>query len=113
MSAIVTRRRAGFAGSPGRAAEGSGDPFERSVRAIGGRPVPARAVAARDQVAVPVEALLGHALERRVVDVDDPEALRVAEPPLEVVEQRPDEVAADRRALRDRLPDRGQVLLEV
>ena len=34
------------------------------------------------------------ALERCVVDVDDAEALRVAVRPLEVVEQRPDEVAA-------------------
>src|SRR6266487_3810573 len=47
----------------------------------------------RDEVSVPVEALLGHPLERREVDVHHAEALPVAPPPLEVVEQRPDEVA--------------------
>src|SRR6266487_5193158 len=47
-----------------------------------------------DEVPVPVEAPLRDARERRVVDVDDPESLPVALRPLEVVEQRPDEVAA-------------------
>src|SRR5690242_11474794 len=46
-----------------------------------------RAAPARQQVAIPVEAVLRDALERREVDVHDPESLRVAERPLEVVEQ--------------------------
>src|SRR5262245_66301526 len=67
----------------------------------------------RDEVAVPVEAVLGHALERRVVDVDDPEALRVPVRPLEVVEHAPDEVPLHGCALRDRLRDRRDVVLDV
>src|SRR5213076_12665 len=58
--------------------------------------------AARDEVAVPVEAVLRNALERRVVDVDDPEALRVPVRPLEVVEQAPDEVALHGNAVGHR-----------
>src|SRR5919197_67061 len=48
-----------------------------------------------DEIAVPVEAPLGDALERRVVDEDDAEALPVPPPPLEFVEQRPKEVPLD------------------
>src|SRR5436190_19430293 len=54
-------------------------------------PVPVR----RDEVAVPERAALGRSALRREVDVHDPEAARVAVLPLEVVEQRPDVVAAD------------------
>src|SRR5581483_8332430 len=57
---------------------------------------PGRRAPAGDVVAIPVEAVLGHALERRVVDIDDAEPLRVTERPLEVVEQAPDEVALHR-----------------
>jgi len=64
-------------------------------------------------LAIPVEAVLGHPLERRIVDIDDPEALRVAEAPLEVVEEAPDEVAADRRAGVARASDRVDVRLQV
>src|SRR5437870_4155324 len=66
-----------------------------------------------DEVAVPVEAVLGHSLERRVVDVDDPEPLRVTVRPLEVVEQAPDEVPLDRRAVGNRSRNGGDVRLEV
>ncbi len=48
----------------------------------------------RDEVAVPVGAVLGDASLGRVVDVDDAEPHRVAPRPLEVVEERPREVAA-------------------
>src|SRR5262249_1146701 len=48
-----------------------------------------------DQPRIPVRAFLGDPLLRLVVDVDDPEPLRVPLGPFEVVEQRPDEVAAD------------------
>src|SRR5919197_159958 len=82
-----------------------------SARPDRGRP--RRSAPARDEVAVPVEAVLRHAVERRVVDVDDPEPLRVPVRPLEVVEQAPDEVAADRRAVRDRLQDGGDVGFDV
>src|SRR5262245_50788794 len=70
------------------------------------------AAPARDQVAVPVETVFRHALERRKVDVDDPEPLRIAERPLEVVEEAPDEVALDGRPGADRTRDRADVGLE-
>ena len=59
------------------------------------------------------KARLRDALERRVVDVDDPEPLRVALGPLEVVEQRPDVVALHRHAGGDRARDRVEVAGEV
>ena len=62
-----------------------------------------------DQVAVPGEARLRDPPQRRVVDVDDPEPLPVAMRPLEVVEQRPDEVARDRDAVGDCALDRVDV----
>ena len=37
----------------------------------------------RDEIAVPLEAVLRHALERLEVDVDDPEATRETEGPFE------------------------------
>ena len=56
----------------------------------------------RDEVAVPLEAVLRRALERLEVDVDDPEATRDTEGPFEVVEQGPEEVAPHGHAVRDR-----------
>src|SRR5919204_2533107 len=72
-----------------------------------------RAAPARDEVAVPVVAVFRYALERRIVDVDDPESLRVAVRPLEVVEKAPDEVTLHRRAIRDRARDRFEIGLDV
>src|SRR5438874_13466672 len=66
----------------------------------------------RDEVPVPVEAPLRHPLERRVIDVDDAEALPVPPAPLEVVEQRPDEVALHGGARLDGPTDCGDVPLE-
>src|SRR5262245_16035133 len=67
----------------------------------------------RDQVAVPERAALRDPPLRRVVDVDDPEPLVVAPLPLEVVEQRPDVVAANVHALRLRALDRVDVFPEI
>jgi hypothetical protein len=50
---------------------------------------------------------------RREVDVDDAEALRVSERPLEVVEQRPAEVAAQVDAVGDRALAGGEMLAQV
>src|SRR6266516_7519708 len=55
----------------------------------------------RDEVAVPVEALLRHPLERREVDIDHAEAFPVAPRPLEIVEQRPDEISLHGRSRLD------------
>src|SRR3954449_534928 len=57
---------------------------------------------ARDVVAVPEGAALGHAVASARVDVHEAEADGVAVLPFEVVEQRPVEVAADVGALLDR-----------
>src|SRR5690606_4547309 len=47
-----------------------------------------------DQPRHPPSAVLHRALQRVVIDVHDPEPLAVSVAPLEVVEQRPDEVSA-------------------
>src|SRR5690348_16899542 len=65
-----------------------------------------------DHLPVGVAAVLDGALLRLVVDVDEPEALCVAELPLEVVHQRPVAVAEHRHALRDRVVDGGEVVAE-
>src|SRR5919201_2625739 len=72
-----------------------------------------RAAPARDEVAKPVEAVLRYALERRIIDVDDPESLREAVRPLEVVEEAPDEITLHRRTFRDRARDRFEIGLDV
>ena len=58
---------------------------------------------APDDLRVEARARLGRAPLRGVVDVDDAEALREAVRPLEVVEERPGEVAAEVDAARDAL----------
>src|SRR3954471_11688485 len=67
----------------------------------------------RDAVAVPERAPLRDAPLGLVVDVDDSEPLRVAVLPFEVVEQRPDVVAAHVDALRTRTLHRVDVTAEV
>ena len=66
-----------------------------------------------DQVRVAPAAALDGPLLRRVVDVHQAEPLVVAVRPLEVVQQRPGEVAGQRRAALDRAGAGGQVLLQV
>src|SRR5215510_2151909 len=66
-----------------------------------------------DEVPVPREAVLRHPLEGVEVDVDDSEAAGVAERPLEVVEERPEEVAAHGHARRDSRSDCVEMALEV
>ena len=63
----------------------------------------------RDHVGVEVRAVLRRPLERLEVHVHQAEALREAERPLEVVEQRPGEIAAHVDALLDGRVDRAQV----
>src|ERR1700730_5507102 len=48
------------------------------------------------KIAIEIKRVLGPPCKRVVVDVDKPEALAVAERPLEIVEQRPHEIAAHR-----------------
>src|SRR5579859_6897123 len=59
----------------------------RYAIAIGSRPRPAR------QLREPAAAVLHDPFLALEVDVHDPEALRVAERPLEIVEERPGEIA--------------------
>src|SRR6185295_14546919 len=81
--------------------------------AIAGLALPEARAAARDHLGVKAGARLGGAPKRPVVDVDDAEALRIAMAPLEVVEQRPGEVAAHGGALFDRAADGAEVLAQV
>src|SRR3954469_17650822 len=62
-----------------------------------------------EELGVPAAAVLHPPLLRGVVDVDDAEPLAVAVGPLEVVHERPDEVALERDAVGDRLLRAGQV----
>src|SRR5919197_2106498 len=71
------------------------------------------ATGARDEVAVPETRPLRHAPLRRVVDVHEPEALRKAVLPLEVVEHRPREVAPDVDAVGHRPGQSSQVRAQV
>src|SRR5580765_3609861 len=82
-----------------------------SPRRYGRRP--RRACFRRDEVAVPVEAVLWNTLERRIVDVDDAEPLRIAMRPLEVVEQAPDEVPLHGRAVGNGAGNGVDVRLDV
>ena len=66
-----------------------------------------------DKVSIPAVAGLGYPLERLEVNVDDAEPLGVSIRPLEVVEQRPDEVAGDRDALVDRVCDGPEMGFEI
>src|SRR5262245_4281701 len=61
-----------------------------------------RVARACDGVTVPASTVLRRALAGLVVDVDQAEALGIAVRPLEVVEQAPDEVALDARAVLQR-----------
>src|SRR5580765_6065066 len=72
-----------------------------------------RLACTRDVVAIPVEAVLRHALEGRIVDVDDPEPLRVPVRPLEVVEQTPDKVSPHGSASGDGARDSLDVRCDV
>ena len=64
------------------------------------------------QLAVPAPGVLDGALLRREVDVGDPKTTVVAEGPLEVVEQRPGEVAAHVRSGVDRVGHRADHVLQ-
>src|SRR4051794_39685734 len=68
---------------------------------------------APDHLLVPLRAVLEHSLLRGVVDVHDPEALRVPLGPLEVVHQRPDEVPPQIHSGRQRIMAGAQVAVEV
>src|SRR5690348_12451545 len=62
---------------------------------------------------VPARAEFGRPALGGVVDVDDPEALAVALGPLEVVEERPEEIAPDVVALGEGPVEADEVLAEV
>src|SRR5208282_2262670 len=66
-----------------------------------------------DQLGVPSSRRLGSPLSRREVDIDEPEAIRVARAPFEIVEQRPDEIAAYVRTFPECRPHRADVGFEI
>src|SRR2546430_9444452 len=61
----------------------------------------------------PLIGRLGRALERREIDVNHAEAAAVAFRPFEVVEQRPDEIAAQFCTLGERAAGGGEVLAQI
>src|SRR5688572_1695011 len=65
-----------------------------------------------DDFTVPVIGILRRALLRLVVDVDETEAILVALAPLEVVEDRPVEVAGDRHAFRRGALEAAEIVRE-
>ncbi len=75
-------------------------------------PLTCELVRARD-LSVPVRRCLRDPLQRPVVDPHEPEPRPVSMRPLEVVEERPDEVAADVRPYLDRPVDGCHVAAQV
>src|SRR5690606_30264639 len=111
----LAARRAGAAGAAVMGAVMRSNEPERVVAALRTALEDALAVepVRGDDLGVELRAGLGDALLGRVVDVDQAEALVVAEGPLEVVHQRPGGVAAHVGALLDRVVDRGDVRPQV
>src|SRR5207302_10524983 len=65
------------------------------------------------ELAVEMERILGLALERRVIDMDEAEALAEAEAPFEIVEQRPDEIALHVDTRRNRIHYRAEIAAQI
>src|SRR5690606_30783399 len=86
---------------------------ERQVAETGTRGEPRLHGVRGDHPAIVVGAVLQNAPLRRVVHIHDPEAPAVAPRPLKVIEERPDEVAFERRPLADRRVAGREVALEV
>src|SRR5579875_2144629 len=72
-----------------------------------------RLAKSRDETTVPVAALFDDAALRCVIHIDDAETLTISFGPLKVIQQRPDEVAAQWRALLQRLRRCLDVLAQV
>src|SRR6185437_363810 len=79
----------------------------RLTRALLHRPIGA------NHPGIVAAAILDYAALGRVVHVDDAEAFGVALGPLEIVEEGPDEVAAERRTLGDCLPGGAEMIAQV
>src|SRR3954454_143294 len=92
--------------SPSTARVPSGKTFETSSNAIDAT------AHLPDVIPVPERAALHCPLLGLEVDADDPEALRVAVLPLEVVQQRPRVVALDPHAVRCGAPQRLEVVAQ-
>src|SRR5258708_6660659 len=60
-----------------------------------------------------MERILGPPLERRVVDMDEAEALAEAEAPFEIVEQRPDEIALHVDARDDGVENGAEIAAQI
>src|ERR1700730_4616667 len=65
------------------------------------------------KIAIEIERVFGPPCKRFVVDVDQPEALAVAERPLEIVEQRPDEITAHRDSDLDCVEHRAEIVAQI
>src|SRR6266446_6198227 len=65
------------------------------------------------EIAIEIKRILRPPYERLVVDVDKPEALAVAERPLEIVEQRPHEITAHRDSGFDCVEHRSEIVAQI
>src|ERR1700730_16352850 len=65
------------------------------------------------KIAIEIKRVLGPPCKRVVVDVDKPEALAVAERPLEIVEQRPHEITAHRDPDLDCVEYRAEIVAQI
>src|ERR1700730_7650399 len=65
------------------------------------------------EIAIEVKRVLRPPCERLVVDVDKPEALAVAERPLEIIEQRPYEITAPRDSGFDCVEHRSEIVAQI
>src|SRR4029450_2984544 len=109
----TTTRNSPSATSRLRSSTATAPPSKTLRRSRNSSSATSAAVPSRDQVPVPECASFRDPALGRVVDVDDPEPLRVAPLPLEVVEERPDVVAANVDSLGPSLLDGGDVRTQV
>src|SRR5438445_13764962 len=65
------------------------------------------------EIAIEIKRVLRPPCKRVVVDVDKPEALAVAERPLEIVEKRPHEITAHRHSGRDRIEYCAEIISQI
>src|SRR4029079_18424583 len=109
----TTTRNSPSATSRFRSSTATAPPSKTLRRSRNSSSATSAAVPSRDQVPVPERASFRDPALGLVVDVDDPEPLRVAPLPLEVVEERPDVVATDVDSLGPSLLDGGDVRTQV
>src|SRR5271167_2366632 len=65
------------------------------------------------ELGIKMERILEPPFQRGEIDVHEPEPSAVTERPLEIVEQRPHEITADRHARLDRIEHRSEIAAQI